>query len=109
MLTQTLLIIAAILHAAFAIGEMFPWHYPFLLRSVARGLPDAGGGARFSEAQLRGVATIVHNAGIYNVALAVGLAWAACPNASKALAFPMFVGVTIVGAFGAATLPSVPT
>src|SRR5215207_6409278 len=106
MFTRILLVIAALLHAAFAFGEMFPWDNPKLLQSVA------GEAATFTDAQRNIIATIVHNAGIYNAALAAGLAGAAMnyrPNGRNELVLPLFIGVTIVGVFGAATLPSIPT
>jgi len=64
----------ALLHAVFMMAELFPWKMPFALKNAAAKLPA---GERFTAAQQTLVATVVHNAGIYNAILAGGLAWAA--------------------------------
>jgi hypothetical protein len=68
------LIGAAGLHVLFMGAELFPWRLPALLRIASKGLPK---GEPFTCAQQTLVATIVHNAGIYNGILAGGLFWAA--------------------------------
>ncbi len=72
----------ALLHTAFAFCEMYPWSNPILLSVVTKRLPDAVGDDvvkkhKFSTQQQPIVATIVHNAGIYNAILAAGLFWPA--------------------------------
>ena len=69
-----LLIGIAALHAVFMLCELFPWPAPVLLRIVSKKLPA---GEQWTEAQGTLVATIVHNAGIYNAILAGGLLYAA--------------------------------
>ena len=75
---------AALLHLIFRSAELFPWRLPFLLKAVGKKLPllpesmrtrELPPDARFTDEQQRLVATIVHNAGIYNGILAGGLLW----------------------------------
>ena len=63
------LIGAAALHAGFMICELFPWTNPVLLGLLSKELPK---GEPFTPTQKRLVATIVHNAGIYNSIIAGG-------------------------------------
>jgi hypothetical protein len=74
-----LLAVAAV-HAAFMLCELFPWRFPVLLRIVSKKLPDVRTGDQWTDLQQPLVATIVHNAGIYNGILAGGLLWAALPE-----------------------------
>ena len=56
------------------------------------------------------VATIVHNAGIYNGILAAGLFWAALTGESaNDVARVLLAGAAIAGIFGTVTMKSVPT
>jgi uncharacterized membrane protein len=98
------LIGAATLHVLFMLAELFPWPLPVLLRLVSKKLPQQ---QHFTEAQQRLVATIVHNAGIYNGIVAGGLFWAATggPFASG-VARVMLTGALFAGLFGTATLKS---
>jgi uncharacterized membrane protein len=98
------LIAAAALHAAFMLCELFPWPNPVLLRIVTKSLPE---GEKLTPAQTKLVATIVHNAGIYNSILAGGLLWAAFTGEPAVLvARVLLVGAAVAGAFGTATLKS---
>lgn len=64
------LFVVAALHVVFMLCELFPWDMPVLLRLASKKLP---GGGQWSAPQRALVATIVHNAGIYNGILAAGL------------------------------------
>lgn len=101
---NTYLIGAAVLHAIFMFAELFPWRLPALLRIVSKGLPK---GEPFTYAQQALVATIVHNAGIYNGILAGGLFWAALyGDPTMEVARVMLVGALVAGVFGTATMKS---
>lgn len=94
----------ATLHAVFVFCELFPWSLPVLLRLVSKKLPE---GERFTAAQQTLVATIVHNAGIYNAIVAGGLFWAAFGGDSATdVARVLLVGAAVAGVFGTATLKS---
>jgi hypothetical protein len=98
------LIGAAALHAAFMAGELVPWSFPVLLRIANKNLPR---GETFTNAQQKLVATIVHNAGIYNGIVAGGLLWAAfAGQAGAAVARVMLIGATAAGIFGTVTMKS---
>lgn len=96
------LIAAAGLHALFMIAELFPWSFPKLLQATSKKLPK---GEPFTAAQQNLVATVVHNAGIYNGILAGGLLWAALGGATD-VACVMLMGAAVAGVFGAVTLKS---
>ena len=84
--------------------SFFPWPFPALLRAASKKLPA---GEPFTAAQQKLVATVVHNAGIYNAILAGGLLWAAFGGPSLAdVARVMLAGATAAGIFGAITLKS---
>src|SRR5438045_9526654 len=96
------LIVAAALHAFFMLGELLPWEAPLVLQKVSRKLPK---GEPFSKEQQSLVATIVHNAGIYNGILAGGLFWAAFAGAAAPdVARVLLIGATVAGVFGTITL-----
>lgn len=98
------LIAVAILHMVFMIAELFPWPRPVLLRLVSKNLPA---GEPFTDAQQRLVATIVHNAGIYNGIVAGGLLFAALGgDSATGVARVMLTGAAFAGLFGTATLKS---
>src|ERR1700674_1249344 len=98
------LIGVAVLHVLFMIAELFPWPFPVLLRLVIKKLPR---GEAFTDAQQKLVATIVHNAGIYNGIVAGGLFWAAFGgNSATGVASVMLTGAAFAGLFGTATLKS---
>jgi uncharacterized membrane protein len=93
-----------VLHALFMFAELFPWSVPLLLRLASKKLPE---GESFKPAQQNLVASIVHNAGIYNGIVAGGLFWAALGgDSATAVARVMLVGAASAGVFGAATLKS---
>jgi putative membrane protein len=110
------LVVAAALHALFMLGELFPWDTPFVLRRVSekeraklpeevrKTLPE---GELFTKDQKPLVATIVHNAGIYNGIIAGGLFWAASAGASATdVARVLLTGAIVAGVFGTVTLKS---
>jgi uncharacterized membrane protein len=98
------LIGAAGLHVAFMMFEFFPWSLPVLLRIVSKKLPS---GEPLTVAQQKLVATVVHNAGIYNGIVAGGLVWAAFGGPSAIdVARVMLIGAVVAGVFGTITLRS---
>lgn len=98
------LTVVAALHAFFMLGELLPWEAPLVLQKVSEKLPK---GEQFSKHQQPLVATIVHNAGIYNGILAAGLFWAAFAGAAATdVARVLLIGATVAGVFGTMTLKS---
>ena len=98
------LFLVAALHAVFMLCELFPWSVPVLLRLASRKLP---GGGQWSEPQRTLVATIVHNAGIYNGIIAAGLLWAGFGNdPSGNVARVLLAGAAAAGIFGTVTMKS---
>jgi hypothetical protein len=94
----------AALHAAFMLCELFPWSFPLLLRILSKKLPTGQG---WTDCQQALVATIVHNAGIYNAVLAGGLLWAAyAGDPAQDVAIVFLAGATVAGVFGTVTLRS---
>ena len=99
-----LLTIAAVLHAGFMLCELFPWQNPLLLQLVVKNQQMK---TPFTPDQQSMVATIVHNAGIYNSILAGGLFWAAFIGDPAAdVARVLLIGAVVAGVFGTATLKS---
>ena len=97
----------ALLHAVFMALELFPWETPFLLDLVGKKLPPD---EPFTTHQRDLVATIVHNAGIYNGILAAGLFWAALTGESaNDVARVLLAGAAVAGIFGTVTMRSAPT
>jgi putative membrane protein len=87
--------------------ELFPWRTPVLLDLVSKKLPTS---ERFTTLQRDLVATIVHNAGIYNGILAAGLFWAALTGESaNDVARVLLAGAAVAGIFGTVTMRSAPT
>ena len=98
------LLIVAALHIGFAVCELVPWRMPVLLLLASRKLP---GGGQWTDAQRTLVATVVHNAGIYNAILAAGLLWAALGrDPSGNVARVLLAGAAAAGLFGTATMKS---
>jgi putative membrane protein len=108
------LIVAALLHLSFMIGELYPWSIPVSLKVASKSLerfpldkPLTNPQQDRFDAQQGLTATIVHNAGIYNGILAGGLFWAAYAGlAATDVALVMLVGAVVAGIFGTATLKS---
>src|SRR4051812_26840629 len=99
------LVVAGLLHLVFMLAELFPWGNPALLAGIAKKKLSAGQG--FNDPQQRLVATIVHNAGIYNGILAGGLLWAAYQDPIAAdVARVLLAGAVAAGIFGTATIKS---
>jgi putative membrane protein len=95
LLTQIVIIINALVHLGFAVGEIFFTTY-LLEKLFGFPTPDA----------LK-TAPIAQNAGIYNSFIAAGLFWSvfAQENAFQLRLF-FLICVAIAGIFGALTLPS---
>jgi uncharacterized membrane protein len=96
----------AMLHAIFMVCELYPWENPILLKIVSKKLPES---EKFTSSQRNLIATIVHNAGIYNFIIAGGLAWAAfSSNVSIAVGVSqvLLIGAGVAGIFGTLTLKS---
>jgi uncharacterized membrane protein len=92
------------LHALFMVLEMFPWASPVLLNLVSR---KRLASQPFSKEQQEVVATIVHNAGIYNAILAGGLFWAGLSDPlNRDVARVLLAGAASAGVFGTMTLKS---
>jgi uncharacterized membrane protein len=100
------IIAVAALHGAFMLAEFFPWENPYLLKAVSQKLPE---GESLSVVQRKLVATIVHNAGIYNAILAGGLAWAASTSnlpSATGVSEVLLIGAGVASLFGTLTLKS---
>jgi uncharacterized membrane protein len=99
------LVAMAALHALFTVCELFPWPLPFLLKAASTKLPDLSEGSKWTSPQQQLVATIVHNAGIYNAVFAGGFLWAASTTpVPQNMAELLLAGAVVAGAFGAVTL-----
>ena len=110
MSVKVFLLGVALLHAAFMALELFPWRTPFLLALVSKKLPKLPDGESFTAHQRDLVATIVHNAGIYNGILAAGLCWAALTGESaNDVARVLLAGAAVAGIFGTLTMRSAAT
>jgi uncharacterized membrane protein len=98
------LIGVAALHVVFMFCELYPWSFPILLRKASEKRLK---GYEWKDPPLALVATIVHNAGIYNAILAGGLFWAAfAGDAARDVARVLLIGAAVAGIFGTATLKS---
>jgi hypothetical protein len=89
-----------VFHLLLMVGELYPWKCPLILGQVLQErqlhlLPD-------DESF---VSTVVHNAGIYNGIVALGLI-AAASYGRKAfgIQIALLAGVVVAGLFGGATL-----
>jgi Protein of unknown function (DUF1304) len=91
-----------VLHAGFMIGELFPWECPLIMAFVLRRWPRQ---LDLSVNDRHFVSMVVHNAGIYNGIVAVGLFVAASvgPDAFH-VQVALLTGGVVAGLFGAATL-----
>lgn len=82
--------------------ELCPWSLPTALRLSSKKLPDP-----FTREQQQLVASIVHNAAIYNGIVAGGLFFAAYAGQSATdVARVMLIGAAVAGIFGTVTLKS---
>ncbi|MEM9155462.1 MAG: DUF1304 family protein [Cyanobacteria bacterium P01_F01_bin.33] len=98
------LIGVGVLHTVFMLCELFPWQHPIFLHLASKKLPQE---EKLTSAQQTLVATIVHNAGIYNAIVAGGLFWAAFRgDMAVDVARVLLIGATVAGVFGTATLKS---
>ena len=95
LLTQIVIILNALIHFGFAVGEIFFTTY--LLEKLFG----------FSHEDAIKTAPIAKNAGIYNSFIAAGLFWSAfATDNSLQLRLFFLICVAIAGIFGALTLPS---
>ena len=98
------LFVVGFLHLLFMLCEIFPWSEPLLLRVASRELAAI---EPLYSSQRELVATIVHNAGVYNGIVAGGLFWAAFGGPEVLpVAEVMLVGAIAAGTFGTLTLKS---
>jgi uncharacterized membrane protein len=102
-------LVAGILHLGFVAGEMFPWSLPVILKRVITQRQ-----VTLSTEQATLVATIVRNAGIYNLIVAAGFFWSAFPDALgltleplaiKAIRCFFLAGAIVAGVFGLTLSP----
>lgn len=95
LLTQIVIIINALVHLVFAIGEIF------------FAVPALQGLLGYNSSDAQKTAPVAQNAGIYNSFIAVGLFWSAfaIDNTFRLRLF-FLICVAIAGIFGALTLPS---
>ena len=91
------------LHAGFMIGELFPWECPWIMVLVLRKWPRQ---LDLTVNDRHFVSMVVHNAGIYNGIVAVGLFVAAKTEAFH-VQIALLTGGIVAGLFGAATLAKV--
>ena len=110
LLADACLVLGVVMHLGFAYGEMFPWSRPLLLNSLATKKNIVLDGE-----QLAFVATIVRNAGIYNVIVASGfllslyLRWnfaATGAGTPDLVAGFFFAGALLAGMFGLTLSPA---
>ena len=95
LLTQIVIILNALVHLGFAVGEIFFTTY--LLEKLFG----------FSHEDAIKTAPIAKNAGIYNSFIAAGLFWSAfATDNSLQLRLFFLICVAIAGIFGAMTLPN---
>ena len=94
--------VIGILHIAIMVGELYPWEHPWIMGRVLEKWPQR---LDLSVNDTHLVAAIVHNAGIYNGIVGVGLFASASVGP---VAFPaqvaLLAGGVVAGLFGAKTL-----
>lgn len=94
--------VIGILHIAIMVGELYPWEHPWIMVRVLEKWPQR---LDLSVNDTHLVAAIVHNAGIYNGIVGVGLFASASVGP---VAFPaqvaLLAGGVVAGLFGAKTL-----
>jgi len=97
---QIALYLIGVLHLLFMVGELYPWNCPRIMAAVLkeRRLVLADTDQPF-------VATVVHNAGIYNGIVALALFVSASYGSSAfGIQVALLIGGIVAGLFGAATL-----
>ena len=91
-----------VLHVFFMIGELFPWNRPIIMVAVLRKWPQK---LDLSANDTNFVATVVHNAGIYNGIVAAALFMTvAVGQTSYWVQVTLLAGGVVAGLFGAFTL-----
>ena len=88
------------LHLVFMIGELWPWKCPFIMALVLDKWKLV-----LADTDQPFVATVVHNAGIYNGIVALALFVSASYGSSAfGIQVALLIGGIVAGLFGAATL-----
>ena len=101
-ISQIAIYLIAALHAGFMIGELFPWENPWIMVLVLQKWPLP---LDLSDDERHFVSMVVHNAGIYNGIVAVGLFVAASVGAAALpIQIALLTGGIVAGLFGFATL-----
>jgi uncharacterized membrane protein len=91
-----------ILHIAIMVGELYPWEHPWIMVRVLKKWPQP---LDLSVTDTHLIAMIVHNAGIYNGIVGVGLfASASVGRAAFPAQVALLAGGVVAGLFGAKTL-----
>jgi Protein of unknown function (DUF1304) len=100
--SQIALCSIGILHSLFMVGELYPWESPLIMAVVLKKWPAP---LDLSPNDSHFVSMVVHNAGIYNGIVAVGL-FVAASRGRDALPvqIALLAGGIAAGLFGAATL-----
>ena len=100
--SQIAVVLIGVVHVAFMIGELYPWEKPRIMEVVLKKWDPH---LELSEDEHHFAAMVVHNAGIYNGIVAVGLfaaAWLGQPAHAAQVA--LLAGGIVAGLFGYATL-----
>jgi uncharacterized membrane protein len=100
-ISQIAVFLVGLLHLCLLLGELFPWHQPMIMEVVLKKRQPMS----FGQKETLLVASIVHNAAIYNGILASGLfATLGRGTDSFAIQFTLLAGAVVAGLFGCATL-----
>ena len=87
-----------ILHTLFMVGELYPWESPLIMAVVLKKWPDP---LDLSPNDSHFVSLVVHNAGIYNGIVAVGLFVAASlGRQALPVQVALLAGGIVAGLFG---------
>jgi uncharacterized membrane protein len=99
---QIAICLIGIFHIAIMVGELYPWERPWIMARVLEKWPQPLD-LSVNDNQL--VASIVHNAGIYNGIVGAGLiATASVGPAAFCAQVALLAGGVVAGLFGAKTL-----
>jgi uncharacterized membrane protein len=100
-ISQIAVFLVGLLHLCFMLGELFPWHRPMIMEVVLKKRQPMS----FGQKETFLVASIVHNAAIYNGILASGLFATLGRGAdSFVIQLTLLAGAVVAGLFGCATL-----
>jgi uncharacterized membrane protein len=91
-----------VLHLLFMVGELYPWESPLIMALVLKKWPHK---LDLSPNDRHFVSMVVHNAGIYNGIVAIGLfAAASVGPGAYPVQIALLAGGVAAGLFGARTL-----